>query len=899
MSEESPQVSFDEQSFLLDFIDVFKNLAPDYVRSQGAQEVAKVLDSSASGFSGDVTSVSKTITQYKNFIQLEDKMPYATLNRILAHDPNTLNELTSDQMSSLTPHIKIYKEVKNGSKIQNIAFPFGNFTSLVDRVDSITKSTFQRGVDAGIKNISFKDVGTNPVNVGYAFEGSMELYFQSFDALFRDRETDEGTIRFGDLLDMIRATGATKRMSELTEKQVSSLNQKKGFKIKIEMGWNVPSDPGRTLGFDIKDGASGITLRDRINAQKRTYLIHNVDQELQVDSKDGSVNLTLHFMAAINAVAYSPKADLLYIDPNNEGDEYSQRLNQLAGELTDLEYREAELGMDIDEIRNAMASRQISATRGSGAATISDLADIAQNNSLEAGYSDSTAPASISSNRSPQAQLSKLLKEKLAELEILQGRYSVKKSEQKSLSYKRLHNILRTRTNGVRFVDLKPGNIHDYENYLNETAEIFSRKKKNQYTSRNDLTKDLKRKKGLVRTLQQTLSEQVNTNIGAIQARNTVGADFYSKVLASQSKEDSKEIKSQNKYNMFEKDSDTRRVHYFFLGDLLEAMMTIVYKSPKTNAKTGVTTASNAKDSIYEDIKFLSGTFDYTDPLTGRIVKGMAFADIPVSWAYFNGWFVDKVVKPQRKSYSLYTFIQDLCGSLINNLLSPARYGGLKDFKSLKPVLQAIRIPNASLVNKVWRKRKGKMKRRLKTTTLVSQTNIEGRLDYRNSQEWFFLSVGGTPVTELTKLHAKATQGRVRTSLVNTYRIPHFIVGAQSGMLKDISFKRMQIPFRREWAIAQQSNEVKKNLLFMDKYDASVVLFGSPIYTPGMLIYVDPVGFGLVSTLDKAEWATQLGIGGYYRIVNVATTINEQEFTTQLTTVAELDFRDIAFANNI
>lgn len=84
----------------------------------------------------------------------------------------------------------------------------------------------------------------------------------------------------------------------------------------------------------------------------------------------------------------------------------------------------------------------------------------------------------------------------------------------------------------------------------------------------------------------------------------------------------------------------------------------------------------------------------------------------------------------------------------------------------------------------------------------------------------------------------------------------------------------------------------------MDKYDATVTLFGSPIYAPGMLIYIDPVGFGLVSTLDKAEWATQIGIGGYYRIVNVSTTISEKDFTTQLSTIAELDFRDIAFANN-
>lgn len=896
MASQNPEITFDEQSFLLDFINIFKNLSPDYVRQQQFNTVNEAIDktSSSQNLEGASTESKKAITQYKNFIQLEDKMPYATLNRILAHNPNTLNELTSDQMSALTPHIKIFKEVKSGKKITNIPFPFGNFTSVQDRVDSITKSVFERGVDAGITNISFKDVGDNPVNVGYAFEGSMDLYFQSFHALFVDRETPQGNIQFSDLLDMVRATGGNKRLSQLTEDQISTLNQKKGFKIKLEIGWNVPDDPGRVLGFDIIDGAGGTTLRDRINSQKRTYLIHNIDQELQVDSKDGSVKLSLHFMAAINAVAYSPKADLLYIDPNNEGDEYSMRLADLEDEIAGNEFFQEGLVEEIAGIRSQMAANQISGIRGASPDTLPGAADRALNNRIE-----QVEVGNISQSQSPQAQLSRILQEKLKELQGLKAQYKVKMSEKKSLAYKRLHNILRSQANGIRYVDLNYGNFYNYEKYVNERAELFSKKQKGEYSSRDQLSKDLQRKAGRVKKLEQKLQKQVDKNIDTETSRKAITSDFITKQLQAKAENSTKRVKQRTSFSTFGyKADDSRRIHYFFLGDLLESIMTIVYKNPKTNQKTGNTNSTKSNKSLYEDIKFLSGTFDYTDPLSGRIVKGMAFADIPVSWSYFNSWFVDHVVKIERQSYSLYTFIQDLCGSLINNLVSPKRYGGIKDFKQLKPTLQAIRVPNESYINKVWTSRKGKFKRRIRTTRVIGQAKANGRLDYRNSEEWFFLGIAGTPISELTKLHAKGSNGKVRSSLVNTYRIPHFIVGAQSGILKDISFKRMQIPFRREWAIAQQSSEVKQNLLFMDKYDATVTLFGSPIYAPGMLIYIDPVGFGLVSTLDKAEWATQIGIGGYYRIVNVSTTISEKDFTTQLSTIAELDFRDIAFANN-
>jgi hypothetical protein len=71
-----------------------------------------------------------------------------------------------------------------------------------------------------------------------------------------------------------------------------------------------------------------------------------------------------------------------------------------------------------------------------------------------------------------------------------------------------------------------------------------------------------------------------------------------------------------------------------------------------------------------------------------------------------------------------------------------------------------------------------------------------------------------------------------------------------------------------------------------------------------MLIYLDPRGVGLgtpegLDNIDPGEvdFKYDLGIGGYYRVVNVTNTLSSGIFTTTLSTVAELDLRDIRILN--
>jgi hypothetical protein len=134
--------------------------------------------------------------------------------------------------------------------------------------------------------------------------------------------------------------------------------------------------------------------------------------------------------------------------------------------------------------------------------------------------------------------------------------------------------------------------------------------------------------------------------------------------------------------------------------------------------------------------------------------------------------------------------------------------------------------------------------------------------------------------------------------------IPHFYIGGQKGMLREVSFSRTQIPGKLEAALSSGASPARKNLLFQNKYDAQVSIFGNPVFKPGMLIYLDPRGIGLGTPegIDQqdpggVDFKYDLGIGGYYRVHNVSNEISSGIFTTTLSTTAELDLRDIRILN--
>jgi hypothetical protein len=122
-------------------------------------------------------------------------------------------------------------------------------------------------------------------------------------------------------------------------------------------------------------------------------------------------------------------------------------------------------------------------------------------------------------------------------------------------------------------------------------------------------------------------------------------------------------------------------------------------------------------------------------------------------------------------------------------------------------------------------------------------------------------------------------------------------VGADKGIVKNISFSRTKIKNKLESNLlrSKEGGDQNSNLLFADRYDADITIFGNPTFKPSMFLYVNPRSLGLgITTDDARSYMSDLAVGGYYRITKVSNTLTEDSYETKIDTILELSTRQIA-----
>ena len=113
--------------------------------------------------------------------------------------------------------------------------------------------------------------------------------------------------------------------------------------------------------------------------------------------------------------------------------------------------------------------------------------------------------------------------------------------------------------------------------------------------------------------------------------------------------------------------------------------------------------------------------------------------------------------------------------------------------------------------------------------------------------------------------------------------IPHFFIGANKGILKTVSFRKTEVPFLQEARVID-NGDTDFGLL-REKYDCNLSVVGNPHFTQGMKLYIDPTLTGFPENSGyKNIVQRELGLGGYYDIVGVTSTIDSQSFDTEVQT---------------
>jgi hypothetical protein len=834
------EITFDEQSFMWDFIDIFKNVDADGVE-----------------------------IPYKNFIQIKDSKPSLTLNKINGQAIDGLEALSNSQLAALVPKMRLFKVVGEGSDKKNIEYPFNKFTN----VESIVNSALGRGTDVGIQSVTMRDVGTNPFNVGVSFEGDLTLFFQSFEAIFKERNVGDEKLSFAELLDQPRALGKPKGGVTKSERPADNAPNFKDYKIRLEIGWHLPRDPEGVLGFTPKQ-------KEQLENLTRSYILQNADQTIDINQQDASVTLKIKFYAGIEGQTLSTRTDILYIDEKTDPKRFTDQRDKKAA-VKELSKKKGEL---IRKMKDQEAMSQPDNPAGVRLGAAEAGPDIAGNEVQD--YKE--------------------------QIKDINKKIETTISESRSVSYGRLLDALRknlsnasNQSNGkIRYVDISAAAVTAYKKVLVgasqsvidrdailENDEEALQKQRDLEQQQEDYLNERSEAIAIVGNELSGINQNFDEDVKVDSLITTKLKPKESKAnkINNQKADSSKNPQGASSAALTPSDRDNSlskgslRIHYFYLGDLIESIFHIIYKRP--TIKEGNTEARNRK--IYEELKMILGPFSYYDPLQERSMV-IQMADIPISFSYFNAWFYDNVVKRQLDNYVLRDLLRDLCAKLLTNVISPGRIGVLSQSSSYKIRVQSINVNENSELNDYWIKNESNFKERLDINKLKDLTAKKGNSTSKKISEWLYMYIVGDSGDFLAKEVNDS-------SFFKRNNIPRYYIGGQTGLIKNISFARTQIPYKFEQSLTDESKPTRSNLLFQDKYDAKVELFGNPTLKPGMLIYLDPRGLGLgdINTTNKSGFQYQLGIGGYYRVVRVTNDVMDGMFTTSLETIAEFDLRDI------
>tara|TARA_Y100000310_G_scaffold327418_1_gene393760 strand:+ start:748 stop:3462 length:2715 start_codon:yes stop_codon:yes gene_type:complete len=852
-----PEVPFDEQAFLLDSHFFLQNLdwdAPD----------------------SDIGAPAKY--KYKHFLQLEDNDPRVTLNKLTGMGLDALNDVTTAQLSGLVPHLRLFKTITENKKTINVEFPFDKFTTM----DSITSSREGRGTAAGIISIDWKDTGGQPATQGKSFTGKMKLHFQSLEAIFMPMEIGGQKIAYSDLMDqrgsnprnfdpsgmVVDGPGTPEdHMGHILQSKVvdptatttvdSSVEpcEESNTNIVLEAGWSVASSKLLNLKKNKIDTA--------LYNMRRRFILTVWKSEVMV-TENGDVDVVLDFYGAIEGMALSTHSDIINLDETN--------LKSLPSSVQDLKAKMKEVEEKIGQTHTV--EERITKTR-----------------------------------KAAKEKLTRKDKNKIAverrKRKTYEKAFKTHQSDLDKQAYGHIMALIRTSIarkgaggeSRVFYTDVSPSHLRLYTELLNIQAKKY---KFEEGSTREEEKKAIEEYEESRKQKQEQLLNS-STTIGETKG-------FYWEAAQDTSNKDNmKKLKklvrsklgAMTAQGYIPKIDGNLRIQYIFLGDIIEAVMDRIYER-RNLVGNKVGSKGDVCSFLRERLKVMLGSIVLPDPWNSDITHTVALSDIPVSVNYFNAWWFENVVGQNRKHYMLLNFLQDLTGKLINNAMSPNRYGGMP---GKSPIFshQILTLRAKNPLDNEWlgvpkqstpKTPSDKPKKRIDIDKMLPGGTLSRTQGQQNVySQWLYVYASAQP--RVVRKESK-WQPRGFADADKKQNIPHFMVGADKGMIQSIKFSRNKLQGQMEVALeqrskAQGSKAIRANLLYQDMYNAQIKLFGNPAFKIGQMIYLDPRSMGVTPGHKTAT----LNIGGYYRITQISNMGGVDIFETDIKAVQEIGARQI------
>lgn len=241
--------------------------------------------------------------------------------------------------------------------------------------------------------------------------------------------------------------------------------------------------------------------------------------------------------------------------------------------------------------------------------------------------------------------------------------------------------------------------------------------------------------------------------------------------------------------------------------------------------------------------------------------------DIPISLDLFRKWFMLTFVDKNISSISMKNFIEKCCKELLMEAINaktsffyfpkqPITF----DFDMLYSDSQNLQYYTGY--------------------THIDTMPYEKRLISLESKKTN--SHSASPICIIYAKSSILTNRKFNYEKDSEEGIYHFTYGSASSVVNKISFKREDMPYVKEASIQSQvdnSKTSKMDTMLLGKYNCDIVLHGGLNFKVGSLVFIKPTFVGISSDVNTA---LNYGIGGYYRITSIKTTIESGKYEVSL-----------------
>jgi len=744
---------------------------------------------------------------YGNYVKVNVE-PSEVINKLLNKKSGfALNDLTPAQMANLVPKFRLYKMYADGTEKE---FYFSDHTSIENLGASGTKTTYNQYEDfninptnkplaVGFESFTWEDLGTNPANQGLSFKASLSLVAPTMQSLF---VKSKNGLSFDEIICPVQRK-KTNTNPEYDNKQ---------NRLRADVGWVVPSSFETTPSIWGSNAENRKKLKEAVKSSQVSLYLNLTSHELSIN-EDGTIGLSVEFMASLEARLFSPKADLFYL-----GEKRTQR--------------------------SAFQRRNIANQE-------KNLADLQKKKSDPKPKKPN--PDDLEEQIELQQEQLQALKKSLAD-------------EEEEALLRKYSSLMTAITKQKRFfsVELTPPEREAYKK-LNELYKQTNLTSEEMQVKRRDIIKDLRLFKADYNPNNTLNPPSTSANIASEMneaARRPVEQAWYKALFFNnRSKQLAKTAENIQKPIDQARDPKNRVINYIYMGDLLEAAFGVVRNNQREDG--------DREDMIW---RFMVGQIKIYDFEYQKYVN-VNVADLPVCWEYFQSFFLDKVIKPAKKSYNIRRFVKDVISELLVGALSPICFGKMAPEARTKVNTQVLTLPsqgNSDLPIPAGAK-------------IYNDDQVSNLVDWTNNNQGshnylFIYPLGGTNYK---------WKGDYKQDHDNN--ILHLQLGADRGILKSVSFERQDMPGQREANIQKtvDSGGAVGSLLFSNKYNASLTLYGNTLFTNGCTLYLDPRGLGIGGLNQADSMAQKLGVGGYYSVTKVENEIASGKFETQITTILQ------------